>query len=587
MKKTILSLLMLTLYFINLNGQINKGINFQGVARSDNGIILANKIVTLRLSIKNDSINGVIEYQEIKSITTNTIGLFSVVVGSKQDRNIISIGNFENINWSNTEKFLEVEVDLTGELYFSSLGIQKINYVPYAFYADKVDAVNINGIVGVKKGGTGFDNLKDFKIMAALDKVNNTPDSNKPISENTLLALSEKLTKSDTAWLSKRIDTKLNKWDTNHLSNRIDLKLTKSDTLILSTRINQKLNSSDTVRIFNKINQIPVLDTTSLSQRINLKLNKSDTNYLSNRIDFKLNKFDTNYLSNRIDQKLNLSDTTKIYNKIYAIPILDTSILSQRVNLKLNKTDTNYLSNRINQKLNLSDTTKIYNKINQIPVLDTTSLSQRINLKLNKSDTNYLSNRIDFKLNKFDTNYLSNRINQKLSLDSLTAIKITNALSYTPVPNDYGNFYDTAKQSTSIATATVVKFNFMNFANNIAITNNTSGLPTRITAKNAGLYNIKYTLQFIKTDAANDEVSIWLRRNSSAYPNTNNTYTILGSGIKNTISNSFFVALGNDDYVEIYFSLKNVNTSLTSVNPQLTPSRPATPAAAVSIQRIN
>ena len=461
MKKTILSLLMLTLYFINVNGQINKGINFQGVARSDNGIILANKIVTLRLSIKNDSINGVIEYQEIKSITTNTIGLFSVVVGSKKDRHITSIGNFENINWSNTEKFLEVEVDLTGELYFSSLGIQKINYVPYAFYADKVDAVNINVIVGVKKGGTGFDNLKDFKIMAALDKVNNTPDSNKPISENTLLALSEKLTKSDTAWLSKRIDTKLNKWDTNHLSNRIDLKLNKSDTLILSTRVNQKLNSSDTVRIFNKINQIPVLDTTSLSQRINLKLNK------------------------------------------------------------------------------------------------------------------------------IDTNYLSNRINQKLSLDSLTANKITNALNYTPVPNDYGNFYDTAKQSTSIATATVVKFNFMNFANNIAITNNTSGLPTRITAKNAGLYNIKYTLQFIKTDAANDEVSIWLRRNSSAYPNTNNTYTILGSGIKNTISNSFFVALGNDDYVEIYFSLKNVNTSLTSVYPQLTPSRPATPAAAVSIQRIN
>ena len=461
MKKTILSLLMLTLYFINLNGQINKGINFQGVARSDNGIILANKIVTLRLSIKNDSINGVTEYQEIKSITTNTIGLFSVVVGSKQDRNIISIGNFENINWSNTEKFLEVDVDLTGELYFSSLGIQKINYVPYAFYADRVDAVNINGILGIKKGGTGFDNLKDFKNNAGLDKVNNTPDSLKPTSLYTLIALNEKLKKSDTAWLSNRIDTKLNKWDTNNLSNRIDLKLNKLDTLLLSTRINQKLNMSDTLKIYKKINQVTIIDTNSLSQRINLKLNKSDTNYLSNRI------------------------------------------------------------------------------------------------------------------------------NQKLSLDSLTANKITNALNYTPVPNDYGNFYDTAKQTTAIATATVVKFNFMNFANSIAITNNTSGLPTRITAKNAGLYNIKYTLQFIKTDGANDEVSIWIRRNSSAYANTNNTYTILGSGIKNTISNSFFVALGNDDYVEIYFSIKNVNTSLTSVNPQLTPSRPATPAATVSIQRIN
>mgnify|MGYP006157932495 CR=1 FL=1 len=94
-------------------------------------------------------------------------------------------------------------------------------------------------------------------------------------------------------------------------------------------------------------------------------------------------------------------------------------------------------------------------------------------------------------------------------------------------------------------------------------------------------------MQFIKTDGAYDEVSIWLRRNSSAYANTNNTYTILGSGIKNTISNSFFVALGNDDYVEIYFSIKNINTSLASVNPQSSPSRPATPAAGVSIQRIN
>ena len=461
MKKTILSFLMLTLYFINLNGQINKGINFQGVARSDNGIILANKIVTLRLSIKTDSINGVIEYQEIKSITTNTIGLFSVVVGSKQDRNIISIGNFENINWSMSEKYLQVEVDITGELYFSSLGIQKINYVPFAFYADKVDAVNINGIIGVKKGGTGFDNLKDFKVMAAIDKVSNTPDSLKPISLYTLIALNEKLKKSDTTWLS-------------------------------------------------------------------------------NRIDLKLNKLDTNYISTRID-------------------------------LKLNKIDTNYLSNRINQKLNSSDTIKIYNKINQIPVIDTTSLSQRINLKLNK----------------LDTNYLSNRINNKISFGSLTPSDITKALNYTPVPNDYGNFYDTAKQTTPIATASVVKFNFMNFANNIAITNNTSGLPTRITVNNAGVYNVKYTLQFIKTDAANDEVSVWIRRNSSAYPNTNNTYTIIGLGIKNTVSNSFFVQLGNDDYVEIYYSLKNINTSLAGVNPQSSPSRPATPAATVSMQRIN
>ena len=430
---------------IHSNAQTNKGIHFQGVARSNNGLIIANKIINIRLSILSDSTNGNIEYQEIKSITTNAIGLFSVIVGSKEDRKIISMGSFDNINWSNTEKYLQVDVDITGDLYFNNIGSQKINYVPYAFYADKVDAVNISGILNVKKGGTGFDNIKDFKIMAAIDKINNTPDSLKPTSLYTLVALNEKLKKADTI----------------HLSNRIDL-----------------------------------------------KLNKSDTTHLSNRID-----------------------------------------------LKMNKTDTIYMSQRMNQKMNLSDTIKIYNKINAIPNIDTTSLS--------------------------------NRINKKLSIDSLNANTITKALNYIPVPNDYGSFYDTAKQTSTVATANPIKLNFTNFSNNINITNNTSGLPTRITVNNTGLYHIKYTLQFVKTDAANDEVSVWMRRNSAAYSNTNNTYIIAGTGIKNTVSNSFFVELGDNDYIEIYFSVKNINTNLVATNTQLSPSRPATPAAMVSIQRIN
>lgn len=508
MKKYKLVFYFTLLLYIDTNAQLNKGIHFQGVARNNNGLIVSNKIINLRLSIVTDSLNGKIEYQEIKSITTNAIGLFSVAVGSKEDRKIISFGNFENINWSNTEKYLQVDVDIIGDLHFTNIGCEKINYVPYAFYADKVDAVNINGIVSVKKGGTGYDNIKDFKVMAALDKINNTPDSVKPTSLITQIALNEKLKKTDTIWMHHRIELKLNKSDTNYLSNRIDFKLNKSDTNYLSNRINQKINISDTLKIYNKINAITIVDTTSLSQRINLKLNKTDTNFMSARID-----------------------------------------------MKLNKSDTNNLSNRINQKFNLSDTIKIYNKINAIPNLDTTSLS--------------------------------NRINQKISLTDLTKNSVTNALNYTPVPNDYGSFYDTTKQMATIANAIPLKFNFTNFANNIAITNNTGGLPSRITTNNAGIYNIKYALQFIKSDVGNDEVSVWLRRNSAAYANTNNTYTILGAGIKNAVSNSFFVELGENDYVEIYFSVKNSSTSLAGNNTQASPSRPATPAAIVLIQRIN
>ena len=61
MKKSIFFLFILTLQLINLKAQVNKGINFQGVARNNYGVILVNKIINLRLSIKTDSTNGITE----------------------------------------------------------------------------------------------------------------------------------------------------------------------------------------------------------------------------------------------------------------------------------------------------------------------------------------------------------------------------------------------------------------------------------------------------------------------------------------------------------------------------------------------
>jgi hypothetical protein len=519
--------------------QSNKGINFQGIARYSNGFVVADKTINLRLTILNDTIYKKIEYQEIKSVTTNIIGLFTVVVGSYETGKIITTSSFDNINWSDNEKYLMVEVDLTGDFSFITMGIQKINYVPFAFYADKVEAKNVAGILSIAQGGTGFTSIKEVKNNWQLDKVNNTLDSEKPASESVLALLHDKLNKIDTSSLSNRMNQKLNILDTLILSNRINLKLNKSDTIFFSNRMNLKLNSSDTLSLSNRINLFPKTDTSSLSNRIYQKLNSIDTLSLSNRINL-IPKTDTTSLSTRINQKLYTYDTLS---------------LSNRINLKLNKLDTVYLSNRINQKLNSNDTLSLSNRINQIPKIDTSSLS--------------------------------NRINNKISLGSLSITDITQALNYTPIRDDYGSFYDTAKQQTAAATALSIKFNFSNFSNNINVTNNTSGLPSRITVVNPGIYNVKYSLQFIKSDAGTDDISVWVRRNSIAYANTHNVYTIQGSNVKNVVSASFWVDLGVNDYIEIYFSVKNTNSCVTGSAALLLPSRPATPSAIVSLQRVN
>ena len=377
-----------------LQAQNNNGIHFQGIARSENGMIVANKQITLRISILNDSSLADIEYQEIKSVRTNVLGLFNINIGLSENGKVVTIGKFDNIQWEDNEKYLQIELDPNNTLHFLFAGIEKIHYVPFALYAKK--AKTIVEVLPITLGGTGFSNLFDVVKSYGLDKVSNTADSLKPISIATALLLNEKLK--------------------------------KSDTIGLSNRINQKLNSIDTLKLITKIN---------------LKLNSADTLSLSNRIQ---------------------------------------------------------------------------------------------NIK----------------------------------------------------KSSYGVFYDTTKQSAMSTTATAVKFNFQLATHKIKINQNTAGSPTRITVAENGLYQLHYHFQMIKPDAGNDEAHIWIRRNGSAYPNSTVAHLIVGAGLKNNLAGNYMIDLNANEYIEIFFAIKNSNSSLTGTDATtVTPSKPATPSASITIHSVD
>lgn len=211
MKSIKLFVLIISLLYANLViGQ--SGLNFQGVARNENGVILASQEMSLRLSIVQGSATGAVEFSEIRKTTTNAQGLFSVVIGGSNA--LSTLGNFNAIDWKLAPKFLKIEMDITGGENFTLIGTTQLQSVAYAKYAEYVDATNINGIVPVSKGGTGKNNLEDFKIalnlnekanlaspaftgtvtgitktMVGLGDVDNTTDLNKPISTSTQTAL--------------------------------------------------------------------------------------------------------------------------------------------------------------------------------------------------------------------------------------------------------------------------------------------------------------------------------------------------------------------------------------------------------------
>jgi hypothetical protein len=349
-----LMILIFVSFLTKLNAQT--GLNFQGVARTASNAVIASQDITLKLSILQGSATGLTEYVEVRKVTTNAQGLFTAVIGDSLT--ISTLGKFSDIDWKLSPKFLKIEIDPAAGNNFITMGTTQFQFVAYAKFANSVLAENISGIVPVARGGTGTNSLTTLKSNLALDKVNNTADSSKPISNSTQSALDQKLNIVDStkAYVTPTQLARYNfssggtNIDTTNLSNYINMKLDKSDTTTLSNRINSKLDKSDITTLSNRINlKLDITDTSSLFR-------KSDTANLSNRINLKLNINDTTTLSNRIDFKLNISDTTSLFRKS------DTSTLSNRINLKLTKSDTSTLSNRINYKLNVADTSNLLRK---------------------------------------------------------------------------------------------------------------------------------------------------------------------------------------------------------------------------------
>jgi hypothetical protein len=361
--------------------QSQKGIAFQAAARTSYGVIMPNKLMQIRISILKDTLSEEILYQELKSVTTSPLGLFTILIGNTEPAKIITIGAFEKINWTAGTFFIRVEIDPENHLQFIRIGQQQIQYAAYAFSADHVLSENVEGVLSIPQGGTGVNNTTAFKLALQMDKVNNIPDSLKILSKASIQALA--------------------------------LKLDKKDTMSLSNRINQKLNKGD-----------------------------------------------------------------------------------------------------------------------------------------------------------------------------ISASELALGLGFLPLEMYYGTFSDTARQVAIANTATAVKWRDTIGQNQVAIGLNSNLEPTRLLVANAGMYIVQYSLQVSNTQITNDEISIWIRRNGNAYPNTLRQFLTGSVGVKNIFLGQTLMIFGEEDYLELYFSVKHLQTQLVKTSTLANPSRPATPSAQISIFRI-
>ena len=152
--------------------QVPKKINFQAVLRNNDGEILSNKQVSVKIGILSGNPNGSSIYSENHVKSTDIMGLLSLKIGEGTPLT----GLFSQINWGNAPHFIKLEADFNGGNNYQDIGTQELMSVPYAFYSDNglPQAGNTLGNM-LYWNGTKWENISSGQNGQMLQLVNGVP----------------------------------------------------------------------------------------------------------------------------------------------------------------------------------------------------------------------------------------------------------------------------------------------------------------------------------------------------------------------------------------------------------------------------
>jgi hypothetical protein len=130
-----------------------------------------------------------------------------------------------------------------------------------------------------------------------------------------------------------------------------------------------------------------------------------------------------------------------------------------------------------------------------------------------------------------------------------------------PMGLDYGSFDSTSTQTLSaINTATAVTLSNTLSSNGISLS---SG--SRLTAAQAGFYNIDVSLQLTSSSSSAKDVYVWLRKGGTDVADTTRALTVdINSGLS-PISLNYTISLAASDYVELYWAADSTDVSLSAI----------------------
>jgi len=168
--KFVLSLLAFLVFAISFAQQ---GINYQGVARDTNENLMQNQNLSIQFNIKSGTEDGDDVYSETHLVTTDSNGVFSVVIGEGTP----VLNTFEAINWANDRHFLNVWLNS------EEIGTTEFKSTPYTKAIGNWQ-VQANGLTTKGTGGSIYLG-EDTGVSDDLTGNNNIGIGNSVLNETT------------------------------------------------------------------------------------------------------------------------------------------------------------------------------------------------------------------------------------------------------------------------------------------------------------------------------------------------------------------------------------------------------------------
>ena len=177
--------------------------------------------------------------------------------------------------------------------------------------------------------------------------------------------------------------------------------------------------------------------------------------------------------------------------------------------------------------------------------------------------------------------------NERIGYDSLIFfVPISAAANADSMP--YGAFQDSTNQTAAnTTTAYAITLNTTDYSNGVYVSNS-----SRMNVRNAGVYNLQFSIQFKNTTNSSQDIDVWFRKNGTDITASNSRFGVPARHSSGDPSHfigalNYFIELAANDYLEIMWRVTDTAVSIETFAAGTSPTRPAVPSVITTVNYVS